>query len=188
MSSDNLRSKCEKMLAQNGFDLNVAGVDDYQGALKAYMQCAEIIMPRRYGIIVTGKAGCGKTCLINAITKTAHVLTRTFTLSDTRHVHTLSEMLDDSDWCKQLPLRNIFLDDVGAENLINEFGVKRDIVGEVIDLYYREGRERLFITTNLSGEELLKRYGERILDRIKSLCVPLVFSGNSKRNWIGGVK
>ena len=80
--------------------------------------------------------------------------------------------------------RNVILDDLGAENIKNEYGVKRDIVGEFICRYHTKGKGRLFITTNLRGPELLDRYGGRVVDRLKQLCVPFHMKGKSKRQWL----
>ena len=80
--------------------------------------------------------------------------------------------------------RNVILDDLGAENIKNEYGVKRDIVGEFICRYHTRGKGRLFITTNLRGPELLDKYGGRVVDRLKQLCVPFHMEGKSKRKWL----
>ena len=79
---------------------------------------------------------------------------------------------------------NILLDDLGAENIKNEYGVKRDIAGEFICRYHTRGKGRLFITTNLTGEQLLDRYGGRVVDRLKQMCVPVRMTGTSKRKWL----
>jgi DNA replication protein DnaC len=39
----------------------------------------------------------------------------------------------------------------------------------------------MFITTNLTEDQILSRYGERTLDRLVHLCLTVKFSGQSLR-------
>ena len=39
----------------------------------------------------------------------------------------------------------------------------------------------MFITTNLTEEQILSRYGERTLDRLRQLCLTVRFTGESLR-------
>ena len=45
------------------------------------------------------------------------------------------------------------------------------------------GGARLFVTTNLTGEELAERYTARLTSRLKELCIPLHLKGADKRKW-----
>jgi len=94
----------------------------------------------------------------------------------------------DDDECGNryysLLYKGVVLDDLGAECPRNEYGVKRDMVGEYIAAHHLRGNGRLFITTNLTAEQIYERYGGRVADRLKELCVPLAFKGKSKRQWM----
>lgn len=75
---------------------------------------------------------------------------------------------------------NVFLDDLGTEVKV-EYGRRSDWIGEFIRMYHARGTQRLFISTNLNGKQMLELYDERIVDRIMELCVVAKFNGNSKR-------
>ena len=163
----------------NGFDATVAG-EDFIPLCTATSKAFGITTPRRVGMIISGDYGCGKTFFVKCLK-----LNGTFidlTLAETvewldQHGGYQSSLNDMCD-------RNIILDDLGAENIKNEYGVRRDIVGEFICRYHTRGKGRLFITTNLRGAELLDRYGGRVVDRLKQLCVPFHMKGKSKRQWL----
>jgi DNA replication protein DnaC len=72
------------------------------------------------------------------------------------------------------------VDELGVEPLINNYGEKWEGFNRVInsaERYYRP----IFVSTNLSKDELLNRYGERTLDRLQHLCRIIEFKGESLR-------
>ena len=72
------------------------------------------------------------------------------------------------------------IDDIGTENMINDYGTKIDIFTEAINnAEYRS--KLLLLTGNLTEEELIKRYGIMTYDRIKRLSEIVIFSGKSLR-------
>lgn len=169
-----------KIVESNGFSKDVAG-DDFIPLCNAASKAFGITTPRRVGLIVTGDYGCGKTFFIKCL----RLPTSQFidlTLAET--VEWLDQHGGYQTSLDEMCKRNIILDDLGAESIKNEYGVKRDIVGEFICRYHTKGRGRLFITTNLRGPELLDRYGGRVVDRLKQLCVPFHMNGKSKRRWL----
>ena len=168
-----------KIVQGNGFDKEVAGTD-FAPLCAAASRAFGMTHPRRMGMIISGDYGCGKTHFVKCLKLRCRfidlTLAETVEWLDQRggYQSSLAEMCED----------NVVLDDLGAENIKNEYGVKRDVVGEFICRYHTRGRGRLFITTNLRGSELLDRYGGRVVDRLKQLCVPFHMNGKSKRQWI----
>lgn len=75
----------------------------------------------------------------------------------------------------------IALDDVGVEVERVDFGNRRNIVVEAINKAQDNPDTMLIISSNLSGEAIRERYGDRIYDRIKYLCYRVVFNGQSLR-------
>jgi DNA replication protein DnaC len=75
----------------------------------------------------------------------------------------------------------ICLDDVGCESKDTVlYGQHRLPLAELLDACEKRGK--LFIgTSNLNVHELLDRYGERTLDRIKSMTKRILFTGDSFR-------
>ena len=168
-----------KIVESNGFNREVAG-DDFVPLCNAASRAFGITTPRRVGLIVTGDYGCGKTFFVKCLRMKAHFID--LTLAET--VEWLDQHGGYQSSLDEMCNRNIILDDLGAESIKNEYGVKRDIVGEFICRYHTRGKGRLFITTNLRGPELLDRYGGRVVDRLKQLCVPFHMNGKSKRKWL----
>ena len=82
--------------------------------------------------------------------------------------------------------RYCLLDDVGAEPVVNSYGNKSCVVTEIVMARYaawnRDPRLKLFITTNLDADEFRKRYGERVVSRVKACCQVAVFAGADLRS------
>jgi len=72
------------------------------------------------------------------------------------------------------------IDDIGTENIVNDYGTKIDIITEAIN-HAEHKSKLLFLTSNLTEKELINRYGLRTLDRIKRLCKIVIFTGKSLR-------
>lgn len=77
--------------------------------------------------------------------------------------------------CKESPL--LILDDLGAER---GSGWVTERLFELVD--YRMGNKLpMVITTNLTAQQLSYTFGERIMDRVRSMCCLVELSGASKR-------
>lgn len=75
----------------------------------------------------------------------------------------------------------IALDDIGTEAERMDFGTRRNIVVEVINKAQDNPDIMLIMSTNLSGDALRDKYGDRIYDRVKYLCHRVAFNGQSLR-------
>lgn len=75
---------------------------------------------------------------------------------------------------------SICIDDLGTEPKVNDFGERYEGFPHIANA--AEAKLKLmFISTNLSSEQLLDRYGERTMDRIRRLCKIVKFKGKSLR-------
>lgn len=74
----------------------------------------------------------------------------------------------------------ISLDDVGTEEMSVKYGERRMAFPEIMDAAEKYGK-LVIISTNLDEVELRERYGDRILDRIKTLTSRICFNGDSLR-------
>ena len=155
-------------------------VDDFAAAVRAIQQSCSV---RGKGLIVSGEYGCGKTSLVTTWRGRLNL----FDMNNREH----RAMLDPSQYPETYPLlfgQSVFIDDLGAE-LRSHYGESdyseaRDFICE---FHARKGPDaRLYVTTNLRMRELLDRYGGRLVDRLKDLCVPLRMFGTSKREWCLG--
>lgn len=81
---------------------------------------------------------------------------------------------------KALGYKLLSLDDLGTEGDSNVYGNKRHAFDEIIDSAERDGK-LLIVTTNLTPEEVTSRYGERVMDRIKSTTCRVLMKGKSFR-------
>lgn len=75
----------------------------------------------------------------------------------------------------------IVLDDVGVEVDRIDYGTRRNIVVEAINKAQDDPAMMLIMSSNLSGEAIRDRYGDRIYDRVKYLCHRVAFNGKSLR-------
>ena len=72
------------------------------------------------------------------------------------------------------------IDDIGTEEIVNEYGTKTDMVSYAIN-NAEHFNKPLFLTSNLTKDELIQRYGLRTFDRIQRLCKIVIFTGKSLR-------
>ena len=144
------------------------------------MAIRKMAMDATRGMILSGAPGNGKTTAARQYGRGAWFLDCNEDSEDDM------AFLDCEDRYVYIPGRNIIVDDLGAERPFNDYGVKRELVGEwLTGLYslWKRGkwRGRLFVTTNLSGADIARRYGGPLLDRIREMCVSVKFTGRSRR-------
>lgn len=72
------------------------------------------------------------------------------------------------------------IDELGIEPMINDYGEKFEGFNLVLNAAERYHRP-IFITTNLTEEQIYERYGDRTMDRLTHLCRTVHFSGESLR-------
>lgn len=166
----------EQKLREYGFKREVAGANDFDKAIKA---ANYIIANPGKGLMITGLTGSGKTTFAKAlrsIDKLSCMIHCTADISD------LASPQMQEDFTRS----SVIIDDLGSEKEYNEFGVKRELVAEFINAFYianveRKSGNRLVITSNLSGEDFLARYGARVYSRLKEMCAFVKFEGKDKR-------
>jgi len=176
-------AKIERYLEAGGWKRSVAGDADFDAALLAIEKMVET----GRGLVVSGEYGVGKTVL-------AATVAEAFGYAYKVRLALQDELIRlDAKWQEyhaEIPYQtNVFLDDLGAESPVNEYGVKKDPAGDFIVEFHerRLPQARLFVTTNLTTPEIDQRYGGRVLSRLKDLCVPLRLNGKDKRQWaLGG--
>jgi len=74
----------------------------------------------------------------------------------------------------------IVIDDIGTEEIVNDYGTKIDAVENAI-FEAEDDLKMLLLTSNLDASSIKERYGERIYDRIKRLCKVVFMRGESLR-------
>lgn len=121
------------------------------------------------GLFMTGSYGRGKSVILTGVIP---VLFRA--LYDKIIIPvSAKELKKDIQWC-------VCIDDIGQEEIINDWGTKIDAVEYAIS-HCEDKAKLLIMTSNLNSAQLEERYGGRILDRIKRLCMVVEFKGKSLR-------
>ena len=172
-------AKIGSFLESRGWTRRIAGDADFDAAVAAVGEMAG----RGIGLVVSGEYGSGKTALVNALVQ-AYGEPFRVRLALPADLQRLRPDWQEY-WAANPYGQNVFLDDLGAEPMTNEYGVRLEAAGDFIVSWHelaRPGR-RLFVTTNLTTAEIDERYGGRVLSRLKDLCVPLRLAGPDKRKW-----
>ena len=133
--------------------------------IQAYMQ--------GYSIMLTGGVGAGKTMLASLLF-CCPVCHCQRSVAD----YGLDGLEEFHKWADD---REIVLDDLGAERKTVEYGERDEILKIVIERR-DAGWQRTHITTNLTGNEISERYGDRIFDRLGGMCKAFKLAGESRRS------
>lgn len=159
-------------LEKGGFLRSVAGNEEFDKAVKAVV----LMFESGRGLFVTGDAGCGKTQLLMALRKWLRPCTSLvwYYCKEEKDVCALRW---DDDALNDI----VFIDDIGCEEIIREYGNVVDVIGDFTQKYHYRGAKRYMASTNLNSERLNERYGMRFLDRVMEMCVVLKMGGKSKR-------
>ena len=72
------------------------------------------------------------------------------------------------------------IDELGVEPMMNDYGEKSEGFNQVLNAAERYHRP-VFISTNLSPEQIYERYGDRTMDRLTHLCRTIHLAGESLR-------
>ena len=161
-------------LEENGWVKSIAGDAEFNKAVSAI----QAMFSSGRGLLVTGDAGCGKTQLMSAIRDWLN--SGTLNWMYCKEPKDINYMRYDDDAIKG----NVFVDDIGCEEIIREYGNIVDVVGDYIQRYHYRGTGRFIATTNLNSQQINERYGARCLDRLLEMCVVLKLNGKTKRERI----
>lgn len=122
------------------------------------------------GICLAGSNGRGKSNIINAVIPLIFKAIHRKVLTP----HNARELYDKRmEWA-------VVIDDIGQDSVVRNYGNSIDPV-ELAICHCEERMKLLIMSTNLNREQLLNRYGMRIVDRVNRLCRVIVFKGESFR-------
>lgn len=142
--------------------------DDYNGVIEW------LTNNNRKGIILMGSVGRGKTLIARFIIP----LILNKVLGKTVSFHSMCKLNTLKDIQEVMKHKIIVLDDLGVENIVNEYGNKIDAFSMIVDEAEKENK-LLIITTNLNKKLLLEKYKPRSYDRLMSMCKLVIFKNNS---------
>ncbi len=143
----------------------------------------------KFGMLLCGKCGNGKTTLVRAFQNLLNSLqlrnehrgtTWGIRIMDAREIASLAKN-NDQAWRELCRVQMLAIDDLGTEPLeVLDFG---NVLNPVVDLLTKRYNEQLFtiITTNLMPEQIKEKYGERIADRFKEMMEKIAYTNDTYR-------
>ncbi len=126
------------------------------------------------GLLCTGMCGLGKTLICSKVIP----ILLNFYCRLMPSVIDAQQMNTDIDKYMKLPI--LIIDDIGTEDVSMQYGNKRMAFAEIVDNAEKKGH-LLIITTNLSVEQIEEKYGNRVLDRLRSITTRVKILGKSLR-------
>lgn len=126
------------------------------------------------GLMLVGNCGLGKSLIgMRIIPLLLHYYHRRIVT-----VCTATEMNKSPD--EIIKNHIIYVDDIGTEDISNIYGNKRIPFAELVDAVERNGKLLMF-STNLDDEHLVEKYGNRVIDRLRSVTRKIIIHGKSMR-------
>lgn len=131
----------------------------------------------RYGFMFCGKPGTGKTTLLNLVKKhgyTGYKSGSFWTIKNAADLAREHSMLGRDTANASWECSHFAIDDLGTEPLANNFGVKTDAIGDILESRWKWYDTRncpLLITSNLPSDVVMRRYGERVASRIRGMMM-----------------
>lgn len=124
------------------------------------------------GLMLCGNVGVGKTFFFQTAGIEAAVNLKIAQGWDLREISAALDSYRETE---------LLVDDVGAEELeYMSYGTKTGLLAQIIE-YRTEAGAPTHFTTNLTPQQLLDRYGVRVVDRMTHLAVRVMLKGESKR-------
>ncbi len=143
----------------------------------------------RFGIMLCGVCGNGKTTMLYAFQNVLNYLIERNLLENTKvgiRIIDAKEILslgkDDKEFSRIRADEMIGIEDLGKEQTgVMDYG---NLLNPVIDLLEYRYNQQLFtfITTNLTPKDIRKKYGNRIADRFNEMLHVVIFGGKTYRS------
>lgn len=160
----------------------------YDTTLKAFQWLPEyeevldwMIDNKGKGLFICGNCGRGKTTIILGVIRP--LFTALGKHLPGYHASVLSSKTIESDEWNYMKYRKwkfSYLDELGTERAVNDYGEKFEAFNEIINMA-EQNLDIMIISSNLSPDQFLQRYGDRTMDRINRLCKIVEFKGESLR-------
>ena len=168
MGKDNLEKRSDALRIQiaNSRQLLLGGLEFFTRHhgewLEGYERIADWLTDNRgKSIVVTGPYGVGKTILC------MHVLPALIRRYHGKCFEKLraTELCNEANYRKAIAAKFIVIDDVGTEGQFVDYGNRHEVFSEIVDGIEQQGK-LVIASTNLTPQELRRRYGERTFDRL----------------------
>jgi DNA replication protein DnaC len=145
--------------------------------VRASLNCPDRWREPVRGLAMFGTVGTGKTTALTIMAAACHWQVFAFYELARRYEVDGGEWLDD--WLREIGGDHVVLDDLGAEGEGKHYGAALPVADIICDRYdrWKHMGRRTYLTSNLTAEDRIKRYGARVGDRIAEMCdvVPCVW-------------
>ena len=147
------------------------------------------------GIVLAGNCGVGKTWLMKLFCKNQRQVFFIRNAKDVanefekggqetvdQYVDLFKNAFEDPD-CFYQKTSGLCLDDMGTEDIKNNYGNKKSVIGDLIELRYAKGNMGIMFhaTTNLTGVQLNDYYGARVVSRLREVANFIELPGKDRR-------
>lgn len=181
-----LSKKCFPQISMTRHSFENAAQDNHILIAKNYVDEWENMKRENIGLLFFGPTGTGKTfaaqCIANALLE-KEIPVRYFSAVDLVAAFMDKETKRSDMMAKLCSVPLLIIDDIGAER---DTAFSREQLCSVIDARTESGKP-LIVTTNYSlsdMDRLTDNSLQRMFDRLRACCVPVMVTGESKRKAI----
>jgi len=133
------------------------------------------------GLFMCGNCGRGKTTIILGVIRPMFTALGKHLPGFHASVLTNKNIVSDGwNYEKYKTWKFSYIDELGTERAVNDYGEKFEAFNEIIN-GAEQNLDILIISSNLSSEQFLQRYGDRAMSRIGRLCKVVEFTGDDLR-------
>jgi DNA replication protein DnaC len=132
------------------------------------------------GLFMYGSCGRGKSIMINVIRTMFVAVGKQLPGFHASMLPVKSPIHDDWNYQMYRHWKCSYIDELGTERMVNDYGEKFEPFNEIINKAEQE-LDILVISSNLSADQFLLRYGDRTISRINRLCKIIEFKGEDLR-------
>lgn len=159
---------------KTAFDLLVKGYTHHS----EYDKIIEYLKDNKgKSLLITGSCGTGKSAIACSIIPLMFATIRKIVRPMTAQQFAKLKQFPNNEY--------LIIDDLGLEGEVKNYGTEIDNLSDLMDKLERVGGCTVVMTSNLTGEQMKEKYGERFMDRLINNFVIVRIEGKSNRKYNG---